>query len=116
MANPADSLLTAILHQIDFYPTQPLDFHRGGLDVVRVLSAAALYFNTLAVAEFGGRQGYERQEGLAEQVIAAAGQTYTGADPRPNPSDKAAVLWRGITAGRPFQAGDKRTGFNLAAC
>lgn len=81
-----------------------------------MLSAAALYFNTLAVAEFGGRQGKVRQEGLVEQVAAAAWQTYTGVGPRPDPRDKAAVLWRGITAGHPFQDGNKRTGFILAAC
>jgi len=83
---------------------------------VRVLTAAASYFNTLAVAEFGGRQGKERQTGLVEQVIAAAFQTFASTDPHPALFEKAAMLLRGITAGHPFQDGNKRTGFLVAAC
>ncbi len=39
---------------------------------VRLLTAAAHYFNTLAVADFGGRPGAPREEGLVEQVVGAA--------------------------------------------
>jgi death-on-curing protein len=115
MADTPDTILTDILAQIDFHPTSPLDFQHGGADVVRVLTAAATYFNTMAVAEFGGRQGKERQAGLVEQVIAAAFQTYGSTDPHPEPFEKAAMLLRGITAGHPFQDGNKRTGFLVAA-
>ena len=115
MADPADQFLADILRQIDVHPTEPLDFRRGGPDVVRVLTAAATYFNTLAVAQFGGRQGNVRHEGLVEQVVAAAFQTYAGTDPHPGPFEKAAMLFRGITAGNPFQDGNKRTGFLLAS-
>lgn len=115
MGNRADPFLADLLHQIDFHLTDPLDFQRGSIDVVRVLSAAAVYFNTLAVAEFGGRQGKVRQKGLVEQVVGAAFQTYVGVDPHPGPFEKAAMLLRGITAGHPFQDGNKRTGFLLAA-
>ncbi len=108
-------VLTHLLAEIDFHPLHPLDFQRGGPDVVRILVAAATYFNTLAVIEYGGRQGKVRQEGLVEQVVAAAFQTYEGTDPHPGPFDKAAMLLRGITAGHPFQDGNKRTGLLLAA-
>ena len=115
MADATDPVLADILRQIDFHPTHPLDFRRASPEVVGVLTAAATYFNTLAVAQFGGRQGKVRQEGLVEQVVAAAFQTYAEVDPHPDPFDKAAMLLRGITAGHPFQDGNKRTGFLLAS-
>jgi death-on-curing protein len=82
---------------------------------VRLLSAAALYFNALAVADFGGRTGRPRGEGLVEQIVGAAFQTFEGHDPHPDPFDKAASLLRGIVQGHPFVDGNKRTGFLLAA-
>jgi prophage maintenance system killer protein len=81
---------------------------------VRLLSAAAVYFNVLAVTEFGGRSGPVRQAGLIEQVVAAAFQTFQGTDPHPSPLDKAAMLLRGITQGHPFTDANKRTGFLVA--
>jgi len=75
----------------------------------------ATYLNTLAVGEFGGRLGKVRQEGLVEQVVGAAFQTFGDVDPRPDVFEKAAMLLRGVTAGHPFQDGNKRTGFLLAA-
>lgn len=115
MGDPADQFLADILRQIDVHPTELLDFRRGDPDLVQILTAAATYFNTLAVAQFGGRQGKVRQEGLVEQVVAAAFQTYADIDPHPGPFEKAAMLFRGITAGHPFQDGNKRTGFLLAS-
>jgi prophage maintenance system killer protein len=110
--------LSAALDQIQFILQQPLDFAQADPETtvakVRLLTAAAHYFNTLAVADFGGRPGAPREEGLVEQVVGAAFQTYGGVDPHPGPFDKAAMLLRGITQGHPFQDGNKRTGFLLA--
>lgn len=85
------------------------------LHKVRLLTAAAIYFNTLAVEDLGGRLGPTRGLGLVEQVVGAAFQTYAGEDPHPGPFAKAAMLLRGITQGHPFGDGNKRTGFLLAA-
>lgn len=85
------------------------------LEHVRALTYAAIYFNTVAVTDFGGRIGRVRQEGLVEQVVAAAFQSFGGVDLRPEPFEKAAMLLRGITQGHPFTDGNKRTGFLLAA-
>lgn len=81
---------------------------------VRTLTAAALYLNGSAVALYGGRHGSTRGIELIEQVIGAAFQTFGSADPHPEAFDKAAMLLRGITAGHPFQDGNKRTGFLVA--
>jgi death-on-curing protein len=70
---------------------------------------------TLALTEYGGRVGAERQPGLVEQVVAAAFQTFAGQDPHPTPFEKAAMLVRGITQGHPFQDANKRTGFLVAS-
>lgn len=83
------------------------------LIIVRRLTQAAYRFNLLAVSEFGGRSGREREPGLVEQIVGAAFQTFGGADPHPDPFDKAAVLFRGIVQGHPFSDGNKRTGFLL---
>ncbi len=82
---------------------------------MRLLTAAASYFNILAVTDFGGRSGAVRGEGLVEQAVGAAFQTFAGTDPHPGPFEKAAMLLRGITQGHPFSDGNKRTGFLLAA-
>jgi prophage maintenance system killer protein len=113
--NPALSNLLARLHwrlaeAVDFTRTDP----ETTAARVRLLSAAAIYFNVLAVTEFGGRPGPVRQQGLVEQVVAAAFQTFQGADPHPSPFDKAAMLLRGITQGHPFIDANKRTGFLVA--
>ncbi|CAN5831438.1 hypothetical protein BH23CHL2_BH23CHL2_10860 [soil metagenome] len=81
---------------------------------MRLLTAAATYFNILVVADFGGRRGPARDARLVEQVVGAAFQTFEGVDPHPGPFDKAAMLLRGITQGHPFNDGNKRTGFLLA--
>jgi death on curing protein len=111
--------LARLLAQLEFRLAEPVDFARvdeqNTTAKVRLLPAAAVYFNVLAVSEFGGRPGPVRQAGLVEQVVAAAFQTYRGEDPHPSPFDKAAMLLRGITQGHPFTDGNKRTGFLLAA-
>jgi len=113
--NPA---LTGLLERLWLQLAAPLDFTRIDSETtvakVRILSAAAVYFNVLVVTEFGGRPGPVRQEGLVEQVVAAAFQTFQGADPHPSPFDKAAMLLRGITQGHPFTDANKRTGFLVA--
>lgn len=114
-SNPA---LAGLLGRLRFQLDEPVDFTRTDPEStaakVRLLSAAAIYFNVLAVADFGGRPGPVRQAGLVEQVVAAAFQTYQGEDPHPTPFDKAAMLLRGITQGHPFTDANKRTGFLLA--
>lgn len=82
---------------------------------VRLLAAAATYYNVLGVSEFGGRLGPVREEGLVEQAIGAAFQTFAGVDPHPGLFEKAAMLLRGIVQGHPFNDGNKRTGFLTAA-
>ena len=110
--------LDRLIDRLRFVLEEPVDF--AGTDLastaakVRLLSAAATYFNVLTVAEFGGRLGPVRQEGLVEQVVAAAFQTFGGVDPHPSPFDKAAMLLRGVTQGHPFTDGNKRTGFLVA--
>lgn len=74
-----------------------------------------MYFNILAISDFGGRIGPVRGEGLLEQVVGAAFQTFGDEDPHPDPFDKAAMLLRGITQGHPFNDGNKRTGFLVAS-
>lgn len=94
-------------------------FHRtdsdGILESVRVLTAAAVFFNAAAIDDFGGRLGSTRGMELVEQVIGAAFQSFGGEDPHPGAFGKAAMLLRGITAGHPFQDGNKRTGFLVAS-
>jgi death-on-curing protein len=110
--------LGALLGRIAFVLQEPVDFSRtdaeGRLAQVRLLTAAATYLNVMAVADFGGRLGTARAEGLVEQVVAAAFQTFGGVDPHADPFDRAAMLLRGITQGHPFNDGNKRTGFLTA--
>lgn len=81
---------------------------------VQHLTYVAYYVNAIAVTEFGGKSGGVRAEGLVEQVVGAAFQTFGDFDPHPDPFDKAAMLLRGITQGHPFADGNKRTGFMVA--
>jgi prophage maintenance system killer protein len=83
--------------------------------VVVLLVAAAYWFNATVVGLYGGRRGPARDRRLVEQVVAAAFQSFAGVDPHPTPFDKAAMLLRGITQGHPFNDGNKRTGFLVAA-
>jgi len=108
-----------LLRRVRFAMAEPVDFertnHESVLVQVRVLTAAATYFNVLAVADFGGRAGAARAPGLVEQVVGAALQGFGGEDPHGDPFARAAMLLRGITQGHPFEDGNKRTGFLLAA-
>ncbi len=110
--NPA---ISELLNRIQFSLSKPIDFTRTDPEAtetkVRLLTASAIYFNILAVTDFGGRGGPVRDSGLVEQVVASAFQTFAGEDPHPEPFDKAAMLLRGITQGHPFYDGNKRTGF-----
>jgi death-on-curing protein len=107
------------LARLEIVLAEPIDVSQtdtaNTLAKVRVLTAAATYFNLVAVTDFGGRSGAVRGEGLVEQAVGAAFQTYEGVDPHPEPFEKAAMLLRGITQGHPFSDGNKRTGFLLAA-
>jgi prophage maintenance system killer protein len=118
MHDEAPPELSDLLDQIAFFLAQPLNFTSTDPETtetkVRILTAAAYYFNILSVREFGGRLGTPRDHGLVEQVVAAAFQTFGGVDPHPGPFDKAAMLLRGITQGHPFNDGNKRTGFLVA--
>src|SRR5581483_7502825 len=111
--------LRELVARLQIVLIQPVDFSQtdsaSTVAKVRLLTAAATYFNILAVTDFGGRSGAVRGEGLVEQAVAAAFQTYEGIDPHPAPFERAAMLLRGITQGHPFSDGNKRTGFLLAA-
>lgn len=79
--------------------------------VVERLCFAAEYFDNVAIAIFGGKQGGVRGVGLVEQVIGSAFQTYDNEDLYPDPFEKAAAIFRGIVQGHPFTDANKRTGF-----
>jgi len=64
-----------------------------------VLTAAATYFNVLALQEFGGRPGAAREPGLVEQVVGAAFQTFGDYVPHPHPF--AAPYYRAAIPIRP---------------
>lgn len=118
MAPDAQRWVDAILAQIEFVLREQVDFsasdHETILAKVRLLTAAATYFNVLVVRDFGGRAGLPRDARLVEQAVGAAFQVFEGIDPRPDPFDKAAMLLRSITQGHPFNDGNKRTGFLIA--
>lgn len=119
MPDHDDPFFASLLTRLRFLLQDPIDFGRTDTEAtlaqVRLLTAAAGYFNVLVVADFGGRPGPSRGEGLVEQAVGAAFQTYAGEDPHPGPFEKAAMLLRGITQGHPFNDGNKRTGFIVAA-
>ncbi len=112
MGDDDDAALSDMLRHLDV--ASPHDLQEGSPEVVQFLSEIAAVLNTLAVSDFGGRIGAVRQEGLVEHVIGAALQRFGDVDPHPGAFGKAAMLLRGITAGHPFQDGNKRTGFLLA--
>lgn len=119
MINGQDDELSKLLRRFPLTPAERRAFLDTSIDAslvkVRVLTVAAIYFNAASVTEFGGRPGPTRGVHLIEQVIGAAFQTFAGVDPHPTPFDKAPMLMRGITGGHPFQDGNKRTGFLVAA-
>lgn len=119
MTSNSDPPFDDQLARIDFSLAERLDWSRGDPETtvtkVRLLTAAATYFNIIAIADFGGRNAPARDVGLVEQVLAAAFQTFGGEDPHPTPFEKAAMILRGITQGHPFNDGNKRTGFLTAA-
>ena len=67
--------------EVDFTSTDPESLP----EIVRRLRDAALVFNLLAITEFGGRSGKEREEGLPEEIIGSAFQTFDGEDLYPDP-------------------------------
>lgn len=119
MPDAEDSPLPDLVHRLRVLPADRTIFARTDTNAtiakVRHLAASATYFNAVAVNLFGGRLGPVRERGLVEQVVGAAFQVYGGVDPHPAPFDKAAMLLRGITQGHPFNDGNKRTGFLIAA-
>ncbi|HEX5414652.1 MAG TPA: type II toxin-antitoxin system death-on-curing family toxin [Chloroflexota bacterium] len=113
---PTQSLAELIL-KVDFSYPFSVDFtatdSESVQEIVRRLTDAAFAFNLLAVTEFGGRSGRERENGLVSSKIGNAFQTWGGQDLHPDPFEKAAVLIEGIVHGHPFEDGNKRTGFLL---
>lgn len=118
MSDADRSSLLEIFALVDIHPIEPVNFLLTDTETtntkVRLLTTAATYFNVIVVTEHGGRSGAARQEGLVEQVVASAFQTFSGHDPHPDPFDKAAMLFRWVTQGHPFTDGNKRTGFLIA--
>lgn len=119
MADEPPAALVALLGRLEVILNQPLDFQatdtESTLRKVRLLVAAATYFNVLSVTDYGGRLGPVREPGLVEQAVGAAFQTFGDVDPHPDHFEKAAMLLHGITQGHPFNDGNKRTGFLTAA-
>lgn len=103
----------------DFSLAARIDWLRGDFETtaakVRLLTAAATYFNVVALTNLGGRIAPARDPRLVEQGVAAAFQTFAGEDSHPTPFEKAAMLLRGIKQGHPFNDANKRTGFLTAA-
>ena len=97
--------------RIDYQATDP----ETTREVVRRITIAAYLFNLVAISDFGGRTGREREASLIDLAIGAAFQTFGGTEPHPTPFDKASVLLRGVTQGHPFVDGNKRTEFVTAA-
>jgi hypothetical protein len=85
MPEEPDISLDKLLDQVRMFLGDEIDFANTDTETtlakVRLLSAAAVYFNILAVEQFGGRAGAPRAPGLVEQVVGAAFQTYEGIDP-----------------------------------
>jgi death-on-curing protein len=116
MTDTPHARLQDVLLRLERQLSTPVDFSStdsaSTQAKVQLLTSAALYFNLMEVPELGGSV---RGDGLVEQVVGAAFQTFGGVDPHPGPFDKAAMLLRGITQGHPFADGNKRVGFLLAA-
>ncbi len=111
--------LKHLLNEVEFRYSKNIDYgdkdSETVIEVVHRITDAAKLFNMIAITDFGGRTGPEREKGLTEHAVGAAFQTFGGEDPHPTPFDKAAMLLRGITQGHPFNDGNKRTGFLVAA-
>jgi hypothetical protein len=69
---------------------EPIDFAatdtEATLAKVRLLAAAATYFNTRTVADYGGRVGPALEPGLIEHAVGAAFQTRPSAARTPTPA------------------------------
>ena len=72
----ADGPFATLLRRLSITPDERRVFMRDDTDAVltkvQILTAAAVFFNVLAVDEFGGRPGAIRSRGLVEQVVGAA--------------------------------------------
>ena len=70
MTDDPGAPLLGVLHSFPLSSRDRASFARtdtgSTLDNVRVLTAAAIYFNSLAVGDFGGRLGAIRGRGLVE--------------------------------------------------
>jgi prophage maintenance system killer protein len=110
--------IAALLAEIDALLREGIDLSSSEPEftvrIVKLLSAAARYLNLWLLDRYGGHEGEDRGSDLLEQVVAAPFQTWGGVELHPDPFEKAAMLWRGITQGHPFGDGNKRAGFALA--
>ena len=84
MTDDAHPSLQELLRRLEIVLSEPVDFtmtHTATtLARVRLLTAAATYFNILSVTDFGGRSGAVRVEGLVEHAVAAVrGRAVVGA-------------------------------------
>lgn len=114
-----DILVRKAEDQIEFSLLPPIDFRAEDTESrqaqVRLLTAAAAYYNAFSVGEHGGRIGAARAPGLVEQAVAAPFQSFGGEELYAEPFARAAALLRGITQGHPFNDGNRRSGFLTAA-
>lgn len=118
MEDRTETSLSHLLHGVKLHGQDRIDLADRStettLEIVSRLSQAAKLFNIFAISEYGGRSGPVREEGIVEQVVGAAFQSFGGIDPHPDSFEKAAMILRGITQGHPFTDGNKRTGFVTA--
>ena len=96
MTDDAQPSLRGLLRRLEIVLAEPVDFTRADttttLAKVRLLTAAATYFNILVVTDFGGRSAAVRAEGLVEHAVDAALLTFDGVDSHPGRFEKAAML------------------------
>jgi len=111
--------LSRLRATVELLAREPYSIHDTDLETtrwkLRLLTAVAEHLNVESLVAVGGHPGENRGRELLEQVIAAPFQTFGGEELHPDPFDKAAMLFRGITQGHPFGDGNKRTGLLVAA-
>ncbi len=73
-----------------------------------------LFFHTVAIQQYGGRDGI-RDKGVLESAVARPWSGFTGEEVFPTPFDKAAAICEALINNHPFVDGNKRTGVSTGA-